>query len=91
LNCPGEKLQKMFKPGIDVMILSIFSPKNSVKKLAFWFLRKTPFFRQKLSKIAENCDHNIDPRRPNSVAKTLHENDHNGQKNPPKLSQTFST
>jgi hypothetical protein len=25
-------------------------------------LRKTPFFRQKLAKIAENCDHNIDPR-----------------------------
>jgi hypothetical protein len=24
-------------------------------------LRKTPFFRRKLSKIAENCDHNIDP------------------------------
>jgi hypothetical protein len=26
-----------------------------------WFLRKAPFFRWKLSKIAENCDHNIDP------------------------------
>jgi hypothetical protein len=25
-------------------------------------LRKTPFFRRKLAKIAENCDHNIDPR-----------------------------
>jgi hypothetical protein len=25
-------------------------------------LRKTPFFRQKLAKIAENCYHNIDPR-----------------------------
>jgi hypothetical protein len=26
------------------------------------FVRKTPiFFRRKLSKIAENCDHNIDP------------------------------
>jgi hypothetical protein len=24
-------------------------------------LRKTPFFRRKLAKIAENCDHNIDP------------------------------
>jgi hypothetical protein len=23
--------------------------------------RKTPFFRRKLAKIAENCDHNIDP------------------------------
>jgi hypothetical protein len=26
-----------------------------------WFLRKTPFFCRKLAKIAENCDHNIDP------------------------------
>jgi hypothetical protein len=27
-------------------------------------LRKTPIFSpKKLSKIAENCDHNIDPRR----------------------------
>jgi hypothetical protein len=25
------------------------------------FLRKMPIFSQKLSKIAENCDHNIDP------------------------------
>jgi hypothetical protein len=24
-------------------------------------LRKTPIFRRKLTKIAENCDHNIDP------------------------------
>jgi hypothetical protein len=27
-------------------------------------MRKTPFFRRKLSKIAENCDHNIDPWLP---------------------------
>jgi hypothetical protein len=27
--------------------------------IGFW--EKTPFFRRKLSKIAENCDHNIDP------------------------------
>jgi hypothetical protein len=26
------------------------------------FLRKTPFFRLKMAKIAENYDHNIDPR-----------------------------
>jgi hypothetical protein len=26
-----------------------------------WFLRKTPIFCRKLSKIAENCDYNIDP------------------------------
>jgi hypothetical protein len=63
------------RPGTDVMIFRIFSPKNG-EKMAFWlktklnyaknlsyhwFLRKTPFFRKKLSKIAENCDHNIDP------------------------------
>jgi hypothetical protein len=27
----------------------------------FGFREKSKFFRQKLSKIAENCDHNIDP------------------------------
>jgi hypothetical protein len=53
------------------------SPKNFAIKLAFltqnkakfwkkswsehWYLRKTPIFRRKLGKIAENCDHNIDP------------------------------
>jgi hypothetical protein len=69
------------------MIFEIFSPKNSAKKLAFWarnkaklykiliitlvFLEKRQFFRQKLSKIAENCDHNIDPRaNPMTVAFT---------------------
>jgi hypothetical protein len=25
------------------------------------FLRKTPNFHRKLSPVAENCDHNIDP------------------------------
>jgi Ni,Fe-hydrogenase III small subunit len=61
-------------PGTDVMILKIFSPKTSVKKLAFLTPNKaklckilivTLIFekknRRKLSKIAENCDHNIDP------------------------------
>jgi hypothetical protein len=59
------------------MIFKIFSPKNSAKKLAFLtqnkaklcenliitlvFDKKRQFFRRKLSKIAENCDHNIDP------------------------------
>jgi hypothetical protein len=55
------------------MIFQIFSPKNSAKKLAFLtqnkaelckiliiFEKKRQFFRRKLSKIAENCDHNID-------------------------------
>jgi hypothetical protein len=27
-------------------------------------LRKTPIFCRKLAKIAENCEHNIDPRTP---------------------------
>jgi hypothetical protein len=55
------------------MILKLFSPKNLAKILAF-FARSTVtfckknyhnigyFFRQKLSKIAENCDHISDPR-----------------------------
>jgi hypothetical protein len=60
------------------MIFKIFSPKKSAKKLAFLtrnkaklckiliitlvFEKNAYFFRQKLSKIAENCDHNIDHR-----------------------------
>jgi hypothetical protein len=28
--------------------------------IGFW--EKRQFFRQKLSKISENCDHNIDPK-----------------------------
>jgi hypothetical protein len=54
------------------------SPKNSAKNWRFLtqikaklckmliitlvFEKKRLFFRRKLSKIAENCDHNIDPR-----------------------------
>jgi hypothetical protein len=62
--------------GTDVMIFKIFSPKNLAKKLAFLTQNKdklckiliiTLVFEKsanfvKLSKIAENCDHNIDPR-----------------------------
>jgi hypothetical protein len=64
-------------PGTDVMILKIFSPKNLAKILAFFaqttasfcknliiilvFEEKTQYFRRKLAKNAENCDHNIDP------------------------------
>jgi hypothetical protein len=60
------------------MILKIFSPNFSAKKLAFFIRNKAKFskiliitlifeknaifFRRKLSKIAENCDHNIGPR-----------------------------
>jgi hypothetical protein len=70
-------------PGTDVMIFKIFSPKNSAKKLAFltqnkaklcknWiitlvFEKNANFFRRKLAKIAENCDHNIDPWFSNMV------------------------
>jgi hypothetical protein len=55
-----------------------FRQKNRQKKLAFLtrnkaklrniliitfvFEKKRQFFRQKLAKIADNCDHNIDPR-----------------------------
>jgi hypothetical protein len=61
--------------GTDVMILKIFSPKNSAKIafltentakfckiliITFVFEKNANFFR-KLSKIEENCDHNIGP------------------------------
>jgi hypothetical protein len=62
--------------GTDVMILKIFLPKNLecwrflLKLLLVFtknviitlvFEKKSQFFRRKLAKIAENCDHNIDP------------------------------
>jgi hypothetical protein len=40
-----------FKPGINVMILKIFSPKNLAKILAF--------FAQTTASFCKNCDHNI--------------------------------
>jgi hypothetical protein len=59
------------------MIFEIFSPKKFEKKLPFLtktklnyaifliitldFEKNANFFGQKLAKIAENCDHNIDP------------------------------
>jgi hypothetical protein len=59
------------------MILKIFSPKNLAKISSFFaqtaatfcknliatlvFVKKRQFYRLKLAKIAENCDHNIDP------------------------------
>jgi hypothetical protein len=49
-----------YLPGTDVMIFKIFSPKKSAKKM-FFFLEKRQVFRRKCAKIAENCDHNIDP------------------------------
>jgi hypothetical protein len=45
-------------PGADVMSIKICSPKIRDKTLAF---QKTQFFAEKLVKIAENCEHNIDP------------------------------
>jgi hypothetical protein len=36
---------------------------NFDRNIDFW--EKRQFFRRKLSKIAENCDHNIDPWSPN--------------------------
>jgi hypothetical protein len=66
------------RPGANIMIFKIFSPRKSAKKLAFlmqntagfckkWiitlaFEKNANFFRRKLAKIAENCDHNIGPR-----------------------------
>jgi hypothetical protein len=60
------------------MILKIFLPKKFAKILAFFaqttasfcknsivtlvFEKNANFFRQKLAKIAENCNNNIDPR-----------------------------
>jgi hypothetical protein len=59
------------------MIFKIFSPKNSAKKLAFLTQNKAKLCKiliitlvfeknangRKSSKIAENCDHNIDPSK----------------------------
>jgi hypothetical protein len=59
------------------MIFKKFSPKNSAKNLAFLtqnkskickiliitlVFEKNAIFCRKFGKIAENCDHNIDPR-----------------------------
>jgi hypothetical protein len=68
----------LIQPGTDVMILKYFRRKIQRKKLAFltqnkakickiWIItlflgEKRQFFRRKLAKIAETCDHNIDPR-----------------------------
>jgi hypothetical protein len=58
------------------MLLKIFLQKNLLKILAFYAqttasfckknyytigFEKNAIFRRKLAKIAENCDHNIDP------------------------------
>jgi hypothetical protein len=61
----------IFKPGTDVMILNDFFKmaffkiklllvfeKNIIKLV---FDKKANFFRRKLARITENCDHNIDP------------------------------
>jgi hypothetical protein len=74
--------RKLAQSGINVMILKIFSPRYFAKILAFLtqnkgklcksliitlVFEKTPIFRQKLGKIAQNCDHNIDPWSPCSI------------------------
>jgi hypothetical protein len=73
-------MRNFSKSVTDVMILKIFTPKNLVKMLAFLLklllvfakkliitlvFEKRPIFRQKLAKIAENCDHR--PRLQNDV------------------------
>jgi hypothetical protein len=40
----------------------LLKPLQVFEKHELCFLRKTPIFRRKLSKIEENCDHNIGPR-----------------------------
>jgi hypothetical protein len=45
----------------------MFFAKNKAKLYKHWiitlvFEKNANFFRRKLAKIAENCDHNIDPR-----------------------------
>jgi hypothetical protein len=66
------------RPGTDVMIWKNIFAEKFTKTLAFFaqtnarfckscdhnigFWEKRQFFRRKLSKIAENCDRNIDPR-----------------------------
>jgi hypothetical protein len=76
-NClQGQHEKHESKAGTDVMILKIFFPKISAKKLAFLtqnkaklckifittlVFEKNAIFSQKIVKIAENCDHNIDP------------------------------
>jgi hypothetical protein len=70
-----KKLRKLFhrmvsRPGTYVLIFKYFCRKIQRKKLAFFTQNNAKlckiliitFFRRKLSKIAENCDHNIDPR-----------------------------
>jgi hypothetical protein len=77
MGCGATKTRHSSGPRTDVMILKIFSPKNLAKIFAFFaqttvsfckncyhnigFWEKRHFFRRKLAKIAENCDHNIDP------------------------------
>jgi hypothetical protein len=63
---------RLQSPGTNVMILKICSPKKLAlfthttvsfcKNLIItWvFEKNAKFFRRKLAKIAENCDHNID-------------------------------
>jgi hypothetical protein len=54
-------------PGTDVMLLCFFAKKmwNAVSYAKIWIIKldfnKTPLHSRKLAKIAENCDHNIDP------------------------------
>jgi hypothetical protein len=70
-------IHKTIAQGTNVMIFEIFSHKNfgesvgvSDSKFSYffqknvsqhWLSRKTPFSAEKLSKIAENSVHNIDP------------------------------
>jgi hypothetical protein len=72
-----NKVSAVRSPGTDVMNFITFLPKKSANNwrftlknkdnvfknliITFIFEKNFNFLRRKLSKIAKNCDHNIDP------------------------------
>jgi hypothetical protein len=53
---------KKFNENVDIFLLKLLLVFEKKLIITLFFLRKTPIFRRKLAKIAENNDHNIDPR-----------------------------
>jgi hypothetical protein len=56
---------KIFSPKIGKTTVVFYSKQSQIMQkfdnnIGFW--EKRQFFRRKFPKIAENCDHNIDPR-----------------------------
>jgi hypothetical protein len=54
----------IFSEKFDEKIAFFVKNTANVRKICIitLVLGKTPFFRPKLAKLSENCDHNIDPR-----------------------------